>query len=68
MPHHPELSKATTATRAGCGHRELGKKTPFSCRGRISAAEDDPRHRCNQGVARGAMPPQSFRKFSHFVL
>jgi len=36
-------SRVTTATRAGCVQRGLGKNTPFSRRCSKNAAEDDPR-------------------------
>jgi len=36
------VSRATTATRAGCVQRGLGQNTPFSGRGSRNAAEDDP--------------------------
>ena len=37
------VSSRDSATRAGCAQRGLGRKTPCSRRGNISAAEDDPR-------------------------
>ena len=37
------VSRATTATRAGCVQRGLGQKTRFSGRGSRNAVEDDPR-------------------------
>ena len=36
-------SRATTATRAGCVQRGMGRNTPFSMRGSRNPAEDDPR-------------------------
>jgi len=39
----PVATRATAATRAGCVQRGLHRKTSFSRRGSISAAEDDQR-------------------------
>jgi len=37
----PVATRATTATCSGCFRRGLGRKTPFSRRGNVPAAEDD---------------------------